>query len=146
MHVRKRATVLVCAHGGQRRDENSVVHWLPLVRSIAASEFRRLGGLTKLRLIDLDDLIQTGIVDCWRQSNTSIPRAPLQRPTSPGESGGPFSIFFTLFLTSKMASRSRRRASTYSSVSRSIATSSAKWRLGLTLRNSRVCFRKRKGR
>ncbi|HEV2424417.1 MAG TPA: sigma-70 family RNA polymerase sigma factor [Terriglobia bacterium] len=62
MHVRKRATVLVCAHGGQKRDEDSVVHWLPLVRSIAASEFRRLGGLTKLLLIDLDDLIQTGTV------------------------------------------------------------------------------------
>lgn len=62
MQVQKRATARVCAQGGRRRDEDSVVHWLPLVRSIAVSEFRRLGGLTKLLLIDLDDLIQTGTV------------------------------------------------------------------------------------
>jgi len=39
-----------------------ITRWLPLVRVIAASEFRRLGSLTRLLQIDFDDLFQTGVV------------------------------------------------------------------------------------
>jgi RNA polymerase sigma factor (sigma-70 family) len=45
----------------QARDE-AIVEWLPLVRLIARSELRRLGGLPGLLAIDLDDLIQSGVL------------------------------------------------------------------------------------
>jgi len=45
----------------QTRDE-SIVEWLPLVRVIARSELRRLGGLPGLLAIDLDDLVQSGVL------------------------------------------------------------------------------------
>ena len=43
------------------RDE-SIITWLPLVRRIAVGEFRRLGSLTKLLVIDVDDLFQSGVM------------------------------------------------------------------------------------
>ena len=43
------------------RDEY-IVEWLPLVRLIARSELRRLGGLPGLLAIDLDDLVQSGVL------------------------------------------------------------------------------------
>ncbi len=46
---------------GKQRDE-SIVEWLPLVRLIARSELRRLGGLPALLVIDLDDLVQSGVL------------------------------------------------------------------------------------
>jgi len=46
---------------GKTRDE-SIVQWLPLVRVIARSELRRLGGLPGLLAIDLDDLVQSGVL------------------------------------------------------------------------------------
>jgi len=46
---------------GTTRDE-WILNWLPLVRLIAAKEFRRLGGLTRLLVIDLDDLVQSGVL------------------------------------------------------------------------------------
>lgn len=46
---------------GKRRDE-CIVEWLPTVRLIAASELRRLGGLPALLVIDLDDLVQSGVL------------------------------------------------------------------------------------
>ncbi|MGH9433461.1 MAG: sigma-70 family RNA polymerase sigma factor [Terriglobia bacterium] len=42
--------------------EESIVKWLPLARMIAASEFRRLGTLTRLLQIEFDDLFQTAAV------------------------------------------------------------------------------------
>lgn len=42
--------------------DQSIVKWLPLVRLIARSELRRLGGLPALLAIDLDDLIQSGVL------------------------------------------------------------------------------------
>lgn len=36
--------------------------WVPLARRIAAGEYRRLGGLTKLLVIDVDDLFQSGMI------------------------------------------------------------------------------------
>lgn len=42
--------------------EESILKWLPLARVIAASEFRRLGTLTRLLQIDFDDLFQTAVV------------------------------------------------------------------------------------
>jgi RNA polymerase sigma factor (sigma-70 family) len=38
------------------------MEWLPLVRLIARSELRRLGGLPALLAIDLDDLVQSGVL------------------------------------------------------------------------------------
>ena len=46
---------------GKRRDE-CIVDWLPIVRLIAISELRRLGGLPALLVIDLEDLVQSGVV------------------------------------------------------------------------------------
>ncbi len=46
---------------GTTRDDR-ILKWLPLVRLIAAKEFRRLGGLTRLLVIDLDDLVQSGVL------------------------------------------------------------------------------------
>ena len=45
----------------QARDE-TIIEWLPLVRLIARSELRRLGGLPGLLGIDLDDLVQSGVL------------------------------------------------------------------------------------
>ncbi|MGH9453679.1 MAG: sigma-70 family RNA polymerase sigma factor [Terriglobia bacterium] len=42
--------------------EESLMMWLPLVRTIAAGECRRLGSLTRLLQIDFDDLFQTGVI------------------------------------------------------------------------------------
>ncbi len=42
--------------------EESILKWLPLARVIAASEFRRLGTLTRLLQVDFDDLFQTAVV------------------------------------------------------------------------------------
>ena len=42
--------------------EESILKWLPLARVMAASEFRRLGTLTRLLQIDFDDLFQTAMV------------------------------------------------------------------------------------
>ena len=47
-------------HPGARKD--AIMTWVPLVRRIAAGEFRRLGGLTKLLVIDVDDLFQSGVI------------------------------------------------------------------------------------
>ena len=47
-------------HPGARED--AIMTWVPLVRRIAAGEFRRLGGLTKLLVIDVDDLFQSGVI------------------------------------------------------------------------------------
>jgi len=49
------------AVSGKTRDQ-SIVEWLPLVRLIARSELRRLGGLPALLAIDLDDLVQSGVL------------------------------------------------------------------------------------
>ncbi|HUY14246.1 MAG TPA: sigma-70 family RNA polymerase sigma factor [Terriglobia bacterium] len=42
--------------------EESILKWLPLARVMAASEFRRLGSLTRLLQVDFDDLFQTAMV------------------------------------------------------------------------------------
>jgi RNA polymerase sigma factor (sigma-70 family) len=42
--------------------EETILEWLPLARMIAASEFRRLGTLTRLLQIDFDDLFQTAVL------------------------------------------------------------------------------------
>ena len=42
------------------RDE-MIMAWVPLVRRIASTEFARLGSLTKLLIIDVDDLFQSGM-------------------------------------------------------------------------------------
>ena len=47
-------------HPGARED--AIMTWVPLVRRIAAGEYRRLGSLTKLLVIDVDDLFQSGVV------------------------------------------------------------------------------------
>jgi RNA polymerase sigma factor (sigma-70 family) len=39
----------------------AIIRWVPLVRRIAVGEFRRLGSLTKLLVIDVDDLFQSGV-------------------------------------------------------------------------------------
>jgi RNA polymerase sigma factor (sigma-70 family) len=42
--------------------EDAIMTWVPLVRRIAAGEYRRLGSLTKLLVIDVDDLFQSGVM------------------------------------------------------------------------------------
>ena len=44
------------------RDE-SIVEWLPLVRLIGRNELRRLGGLPALLATDLDDVVQSGVLE-----------------------------------------------------------------------------------
>jgi RNA polymerase sigma factor (sigma-70 family) len=39
-----------------------IMTWVPLVRRIAANEFRRLGSLTQLLVIEVDDLFQSGVM------------------------------------------------------------------------------------
>lgn len=46
---------------GKERDE-CIVEWLPIVRLIATSELRRLGGLAALLVIDIEDLVQSGVL------------------------------------------------------------------------------------
>jgi RNA polymerase sigma factor (sigma-70 family) len=47
-------------HPGARED--AIMTWVPLVRRIATGEFRRLGSLTRLLVIDVDDLFQSGVM------------------------------------------------------------------------------------
>jgi RNA polymerase sigma factor (sigma-70 family) len=47
-------------HPGTRED--AIMTWVPLARRIAAGEYRRLGSLTKLLVIDVDDLFQSGVM------------------------------------------------------------------------------------
>lgn len=60
-HPHRQPTRRVSVRSQKTRDE-SIVDWLPLVRLIAVSEFKRLGGLTKLLVIEVDDLVQSGIL------------------------------------------------------------------------------------
>lgn len=68
---------------GKTRDE-SILEWLPQVRVIARSELRRLGGLPALLAIDLDDLVQTGVlgliaaIDCFDPA-LSAPKTYFER-------------------------------------------------------------------
>ena len=46
--------------------DDEIMTWIPLVRRIASSEYRRLGSLTKLLVIDVDDLFQSGVLGLIR--------------------------------------------------------------------------------
>ena len=48
------------SHPGSR--EEAIMTWVPLARRIAAGEYRRLGNLTKLLVIDVNDLFQSGVI------------------------------------------------------------------------------------
>ena len=51
---------LTGSHSGSR--EEAIMRWVPLARRIAAGEYRRLGNLTKLLVIDVNDLFQSGVI------------------------------------------------------------------------------------
>jgi RNA polymerase sigma factor (sigma-70 family) len=46
--------------------QEAILTWLPLARSIAAHQFRRLGGLSQLLVIDADDVFHTGVIGLIR--------------------------------------------------------------------------------
>jgi RNA polymerase sigma factor (sigma-70 family) len=58
----------------QRQEE--ILAWLPLARSIAAHQFRRLGGLTRLLVIDRDDMFHTGVIGLIRAVDNFDPAHP----------------------------------------------------------------------
>lgn len=53
------------AEGRKKRDD-LILQWMPLARRIAASESRRLGGITRILSIDVEDLYQSGLVGLIR--------------------------------------------------------------------------------
>jgi RNA polymerase sigma factor (sigma-70 family) len=46
--------------------QDTIIAWLPLVRAIAARQFRRLGVLSRLLVVDLDDVFHIGVIGLMR--------------------------------------------------------------------------------
>jgi len=46
--------------------QDTIVAWLPLARAIAARQFRRLGVLSRLLVVDLDDVFHIGVIGLMR--------------------------------------------------------------------------------